>query len=401
MPGQVYAVASGKGGVGKTTTVVNLGVALRVEGHSVALVDADLGMANVAAFLGVDHEPTVHDVLADDAAVADAVTESAEGFAVVPGDRSLDAFAAADPAGLGAVIEHVAERYDVVLVDTGAGVGYEEILPLGLVDGVVLVTTPDPAAAGDTRKTAQLVDRLGRSVRGVVVNRADEEIDGEDVATAIGAQLLGVVPEDPVLTESNAAGTPVRSRDPEAPSVAAFTRLAKRLLGEEPAPAEGERDDAPVETAASAASAASDRDGSTASDGEAVSAGANDGEESHDEQTVDAGAEADAADPGAPDPATASDGAAAEAGDTEPDGADEDDEPTTVPDADDETGFVTTGASRDDDATDGDAVDEDDDAGSGGTEPASETVRAEGDDGATAADEDEDEDSGGLFSWFR
>jgi septum site-determining protein MinD len=424
MPGQVYAVASGKGGVGKTTTVVNLGVALRVDGHSVALVDADLGMANVAEVLGIDHEPTIHDVLAGEAAVEDAVAESADGFAVVPGDRSLDAYAAADPAELDAVFQHVAGRYDVVLVDTGGGVGYEEVLPLGLVDGVVLVTTPDAAAAGDTRKTAQLVDRLGRTVTGVVVNRGGPDADGGAVADAIGAELLGVVPEDPLLTESSAAGTPVRSANPDAPSVAAFTRVAARLLGEEPEPAEGDGATAAgagdgSTVAADAATGVGEEDTSGApTDGETAAGDADAGGEadvdaagsgsaraeagSADAEADSAGGEGESA--GAVDAAAsgpgASDGAAgddaASAATEAADAAETDDGSASGADAEPDRGFVTTGSG-------GSA-----DAGESDSESVAETVLADDDDAASEgaaqsdeSDDDEEEDSGGLFSWFR
>ena len=65
MSGTVLVVTSGKGGVGKSTTAFNLGVALGVDGHSAVVVDADLGMANLGAMVGLETDPTLHDVLAD------------------------------------------------------------------------------------------------------------------------------------------------------------------------------------------------------------------------------------------------------------------------------------------------------------------------------------------------
>ncbi|MFB6084050.1 MAG: MinD/ParA family protein [Halorientalis sp.] len=79
MPATVYAVAGGKGGVGKTTTAANLAATLRATGREVALVDADLAMSNLQGVVGIDHEPTIHDVLAGNADLEDAVVrESAD-----------------------------------------------------------------------------------------------------------------------------------------------------------------------------------------------------------------------------------------------------------------------------------------------------------------------------------
>ncbi len=231
MAGQVYAVASGKGGVGKTTTVVNLGVVLRRANHSVALVDADLGMANLAALLGVDGDPTLHDVLAGESTVEEALVEEAKGFALLPGSRDLMEYPDADPRGLGDVLETLAGAYEFVLVDTGAGMSHEDVLPLGLADGVVLVTTPDPAAMGDTAKTAELAGLAGGDVLGLVVNQATQGTDGKHVAGEVGVELLGVVPFDPAVRESTASGRPLEGEAPDSPAAVAYRELAATLLG--------------------------------------------------------------------------------------------------------------------------------------------------------------------------
>ena len=116
--GQVYAIAGGKGGVGKTTTTANLAAAFAAAGYDAIAVDADLAMANLGPMMGVDPGagPTIHDVLAGEAALEDAIRTTDHGVDVVPGDRSLDGFAAADPAGLRGVVDALREGdYDVVV----------------------------------------------------------------------------------------------------------------------------------------------------------------------------------------------------------------------------------------------------------------------------------------------
>lgn len=232
MTSQVFAVASGKGGVGKTTTVVNLGVTIRAEDHSVALVDADLGMANLATVLGIEHEPTIHDVLAGRAAIEDATVEQADRFDVVPGSRDLHGFADADPNHLRDIIDSLAETHDYVIIDTGAGLSHEDLLPLGLADQVLLVTTPDPSSVGDTRKVAGLSDILGKAVRGVVVTTTRSEGDTEAAMEEFDAELLAAIPDDPTVVEATAKGVPLEVYDSDSPAAAAYRQLAKKITGE-------------------------------------------------------------------------------------------------------------------------------------------------------------------------
>jgi septum site-determining protein MinD len=227
MAGYVCTVAGGKGGVGKTTTAVNVAAALEADGYDVVVVDADLGMANLGAMLGVDPETSIHQILAGGRAVSEALTDVQGGVTIVPGEQSLEAFADADPAKLRKVIKTLRNAYDVVLVDTGAGLSHETTVPLGLADGVVLMTTPDDVAVGDAVKTGELADRVDGEVLGVVLNRTTTETDVEGIADRFGKPLLAVIPDDIEATEDE----PLVLNAPDSAAAEAFRQLSGALAG--------------------------------------------------------------------------------------------------------------------------------------------------------------------------
>ena len=231
MSGTVLVVTSGKGGVGKSTTALNLGVTLGIDGHSVALVDADLGMANLGTMLGVESDPTLHDVLAGDADIESAIVTESETLGVVPGGHTLEEYADADPGRLPAVLATLSEQYEYVVVDAAAGLGYADVVPIDAADEVVLVTTPGEVAVGDTSKLAEFSGMIGARLRGVVVTRTDEDVDAEAIAAKTGTELLGVVPEDPAVQESTDAGVPLERHAPDSPAAAAYRRLAGVISG--------------------------------------------------------------------------------------------------------------------------------------------------------------------------
>lgn len=202
MPATVYAVAGGKGGVGKTTTAANLAATLRATGREVVLVDADLAMSNLQGIIGIDHDPTIHDVLAGNADLEDAIVgessdalDAAGRLDVLPGASDLDAFANADPSGVTEVVDVLAGRYDAIVLDTASGVSRESAIPIQAADETLVVTTPDRAAVLDAKKTAEFVRGLDGSVAGVVVSRTCQGLTDEEVAETIGVDHLATVPD--------------------------------------------------------------------------------------------------------------------------------------------------------------------------------------------------------------
>jgi septum site-determining protein MinD len=215
MAGFVCTIAGGKGGVGKTTTAVNVAVALEENGYDAVIVDADLGMANLGEMLGVEHETSIHDIL----------TDAPGGMTVIAGEQSLEAFAEADPAKLRKVIKTLRETYDVVLVDTGAGLSHETTVPLGLADGILLATTPDDVAVNDTVKTAELAERVDGRILGAMIARVTRETDVPAIAEKFDIPLLGVIPVDLEATQNE----PLVLNSPDSDAAEAYSLLTAEL----------------------------------------------------------------------------------------------------------------------------------------------------------------------------
>ena len=189
----IYAVASGKRGVGKTVTVAALGDALADAGHAVLLVDFDLTSPDLGAYLGLDaDEPTVHDVLAGDVSLDDAVRSTPTGVSLLSGSRTADAFATVDPSGLHELAER-AEAFDVVLLDTGRPTAPDTSVALDAADGTLVVSTPGRIARQDSAILLEHLDDRGNEPIGTVLTRVEDGSDPEPLDR--DAPELGRIPE--------------------------------------------------------------------------------------------------------------------------------------------------------------------------------------------------------------
>ncbi len=225
MAGYVCTVAGGNGGVGKTTTVVNLAWAFGENGYEVAVIDADLGMPNVEEILGVEHDRALHDILAGESTVSETLTPASNNVTLIPGEPSLEAYANANPKKLRKVVNTVKRAYDIVLVDTAAGLREENNTLFGLADGVVLTTTPDHVSLTDTDKTRQLAERVESEVLGTLIVMATDETELEEIDGEFDSPVLGEIPHD-----MDAAGDePMVLNSPDSDAANAYRELARVL----------------------------------------------------------------------------------------------------------------------------------------------------------------------------
>lgn len=231
----IITIAGAKGGVGKTTTSINLGAGIAATGSDVVVVELDLAMANIVDFLSLPHDesdPTLHDVLAGNAAIEDAVYQVNSNFAVAPSGTDLEGYSSVDFDNLSAVLDDLRDNFDAVIVDTGAGLSRATIEPIRLADVTVLVSTPRVAAIRDVEKTKTLSERVDTDVCGLVLTKSGTGASPgpERIGDFLDVTMLGHVPEDEAVPSSQDSGEPVIKSAPDSDAAMQYRRVASNLL---------------------------------------------------------------------------------------------------------------------------------------------------------------------------
>jgi len=230
---EAFAIASGKGGTGKTTTTMALGMALAEE-YDVTVIDADTGMANVLFHAGLaDVETTLHEVLAGDAPIEDAVYRRFN-MDVVPCGTSLSGFQEATPSRLREVVATLAESTDVILLDSPATLGSRSaVLPIVLADRVIVVLQPTIPSLSDGLKVQEYAKTYGTGVAGILFNRVtdDEAIDNiaKKAEQYFDGETLATITESERVRGARRAGEPLLAYAPESLQADAYRQAAQSL----------------------------------------------------------------------------------------------------------------------------------------------------------------------------
>lgn len=242
-PAQVVAVASGKGGVGKTALVASLAVASARGGRRVLAVDGDLGLANLDLAFGIRPARTLLHVLQGECSVDDIIVPAPGNVSVLPaghGRFELANMSATEQQRLFDAMDHVADRFDLVLIDTGAGIAMNSLALAGAAQHVLLVATPDPTSMVDAYGFVKVLSsRAGVRDVHLVANMVRDAAEGEllyqrlagllDRFLGVGLHMLGAVVADHALARSVRSSVPVLLQSPYAASSACMLSIARKL----------------------------------------------------------------------------------------------------------------------------------------------------------------------------
>ncbi len=180
------AVTSGKGGVGKSTLTSNLALLLSLSGLKVAVFDADIGLANLDVMFNVRVTHNILHVLKGEATLNDVVIPVRENLLLIPGESGEEIFRFCDAGMFETLIDQasILDDIDVMLIDTGAGIGEQTQRFLRTADDVIVVTVPDPAAITDAYATIKVTARSRNTIK-MILNQVHSEREADNIFVKI------------------------------------------------------------------------------------------------------------------------------------------------------------------------------------------------------------------------
>jgi len=228
------AVASGKGGVGRTTLVANLGIALASLGKETIIIDGSLTTPDLALLFKLEKSVyTLNDALAGDATLADVMHLGPKRVKIVPAAVALEQVRRARPERLPELMRQVPKKTDFVLIDVPSGLKRETVSAMRAGREVLLVATPEMTSISDAMKARLIAEFLNLAPIGVVLNRVrreEFELTRGEIQTIMNVPVLAEIPEDEKVRQALKRGTPLLELNPNSPAANAIQELARKLL---------------------------------------------------------------------------------------------------------------------------------------------------------------------------
>lgn len=248
---RVITVTSGKGGVGKSNTAINLAIQFRKMDQRVVILDADFGLANIEIMFGAVPKHNLCDLIYQGKNIKEIITEGPMGIGFISGGSGIAGMSNLSRDYLVYIIQNLAELdaiADIIIIDTGAGIS-DAVLEFLVASGeILLVTTPEPTSITDSYSLLKALSRHPRfskeqSIIKVIANRVRSTEEGQSLYNKLNAVVsrylklpisyLGSVPQDQELANAVMQQTPVSIKNPKAKSAAAYEEIAARLINKE------------------------------------------------------------------------------------------------------------------------------------------------------------------------
>lgn len=242
MAAQVITLSSGKGGVGKTTAVANIAVALALEGMKVACIDGDIGLRNLDVIMGLENRIVydIVDVIEGRCKLRQAMIRDKHlpDLYLIPAAQTRDK-TAVSPSDMTRLCNELKPDLDFILIDSPAGIERGFRNAIAPADRVLIVTNPEVSAVRDADRVIGILEAEEKRSPALIINRLNaslvkqhDMLSPDDVLDLLGIPVIGIVPEDETVIVGSNRGTPV-VQDPKSRAGQAFRNIAKRLRGQE------------------------------------------------------------------------------------------------------------------------------------------------------------------------
>ncbi len=250
-PVSIYAVTSGKGGVGKTNIVLNLAIALTEAGRRVLILDADLGLGNLDVLLGLSPKHSLADVLLKRCSIKDAILHGPKGIKILPADSGFDELTKLTTDEMiytFSLFQQLGREADTILIDTASGISSNVLFFSSFAHQILLIATPEPTSITDAYATMKVLNRKnGEQYFNLMINMVDSEKQSLEVYQTlrkaaghflkIDPGYIGFIRKDGNVKRSVFKQEPIMVLHPDSHACKNFRTLAQRLLEERNKPA--------------------------------------------------------------------------------------------------------------------------------------------------------------------